>query len=511
MSTQLALPSQVPAHIVAMYKQRAADNAAAVGGITSGGFARIGIGGSKFFLQKEGESHLIADASNPDLPKMQLELIVVGFNSGISKVYYEGEYVEGSDSEPACSSDNGIIPDAHIAKKQSAACATCPKNQWGSKINNQGKQIKACSDTKRLAVVRTDDIGGDVMALIVKPSFLKEWANYVKTLDSKGIYISTVSTKVFFDSTVTFPKLLFKFDRFLTEAEIAQATEVGNSAETKTICSPRNSMAPVPSKDNGFESDPQPGETVSVFKAPTTPTNGSAGAPVSAPIQPSGWSAGLDSNIVQAIIACGGPTTPAGAALMAQFAPPAAATAPEPPKVVDPYAGLPAHVKLAVDAAGGLGTAPGDATFQALGGKLPAAATAPEPPPEPPKPSDPFEGYPAHVKLAVDAAGGLGTPAGDATFKALGGKLPEQAADTGKRRRRTKAEMEADRAREAVEAAAPKTPAIPQKAGLPDEAGLPAQAPTATFVGSAPTVAAGTSLSQQIEPLLKGAMATPTT
>ncbi len=32
---------------------------------------------------------------------------------------------------------------------------------------------------------------------------------------------------------------------------------------------------------------------------------------------------------------------------------------------------------------------------------------------------DPFEGHPPHVKIAVNAAGGLGTPSGDATFAAL--------------------------------------------------------------------------------------------
>jgi len=43
---------------------------------------------------------------------------------------------------------------------------------------------------------------------------------------------------------------------------------------------------------------------------------------------------------------------------------------------------------------------------------------------EAPMTADPFAGQPPHVKLAVDGAGGLGTPGGDATFKALTGMEP---------------------------------------------------------------------------------------
>jgi hypothetical protein len=42
----------------------------------------------------------------------------------------------------------------------------------------------------------------------------------------------------------------------------------------------------------------------------------------------------------------------------------------------------------------------------------------------PPVVKDPFEGHPPHVKVAVTAAGGLGTPSGDATFAALTGAPP---------------------------------------------------------------------------------------
>ena len=36
-----------------------------------------------------------------------------------------------------------------------------------------------------------------------------------------------------------------------------------------------------------------------------------------------------------------------------------------------------------------------------------------------PRPRDPFEGLPAYVKTAVESAGGLGSAAGDAVFQQL--------------------------------------------------------------------------------------------
>jgi hypothetical protein len=99
-------------------------------------------------------------------------------------------------------------------------------------------------------------------------------------------------------------------------------------------------------------------------------------APAPAPV--ADWTVGIPDNIVAAINAVGGPDSPGGAALVAQFAP-KAAPAPEPePEPVDPFAGLPAHVQIAVDGAGGIESAPGYAVYVALGGTAaqPAAGTA---------------------------------------------------------------------------------------------------------------------------------------
>jgi hypothetical protein len=145
---------QLPAHLQASAELVAKYNAAAGGGIKTGGFPRISIAGSKFFIVEGGEKKLITDPKNPALPLMQLEMVVIGANSRLSKVLYEDDFQPGDDKEPLCSSDDGIKPDMHLASPVFHSCATCPKNQWGSKISKaSGKEVKACSDVKRLAMI----------------------------------------------------------------------------------------------------------------------------------------------------------------------------------------------------------------------------------------------------------------------------------------------------------------------------------------------------------------------
>lgn len=420
------VPAQLPAYLQKFRDQTKGINDGAIGGIKAVSWPRINIGGSKFSIVRDGEKTLIADPTNPQLPKMQLELVVVGHNPAVNKIFYDGAWQEGDSDEPDCSSDDGVRPDGHIASPQSSACATCPKNQWGSKINDQGKQIKACSDNKRLVVVPIHDLQSEALELTIKPSSLKEWANYVRGLSSRGIDVSTCVTNVFFDPAVTYPKLLFQFGRFLTEAELAIAVARMDDETVKVIAMPRTTRpaAPVPAQS----------------------------APSVAPQ-------------------------------------PAPAPAPAP---IDPFAGQPAHVKPAVDAAGGISSPGGAAVYKALTGKdVPAAAPAPAPV-APPPPPDPYDGQPPHVKAAVDASGGLDSDAGKAVYKSLTGK-DAPGADTGKKRGRKPATA---------------APATPSAQPAPAPAATPVAGPS--FAAAPEQTAPAGGLGESIDALLAKALNTPT-
>lgn len=490
MSNALVIPD-APAYLAVASEQARARNLAAMGGIKAGGFPRISQGGGKFHIVEGDSKTLITDPNNPDLPAMQLEVVVVGFNPAVSKTFYAGDWEPGDAEEPDCSSDNGVVPDPGVPSPQCTNCAACPQNVWGSKISkHNGKQIKACSDNKRLVIVRADDIAdGKAISLTITPGALKEWAEYVRALDGKGIEVSTVVTKVQFDPTVTFPKLVFKFGRYLTEAEVAQVRVREAGDDVRLIAAPKSTAPAGPAR-----------VPVSAPAAQAAPAAVASAPVVQAPVaEVATWKVGVPENIIAAVEAVGGPGSPGGVALLATFKP-VIKPAPEP---VDPFAGLPAHVKIAVDGAGGFESDTGYGVYTALGGTVvrnsggtPAQSVAPEP-----EPVDPFAGMPAHVKIAVDGAGGFESDTGYGVYTALGGivaRLPSAGmpAAGSKRKRRTKAEIEADEAKNAGKTVEATPPAVPAAAATPT-------------VASFATAPAG-DLGSSIDDLLAKAMATPT-
>ena len=99
-------------------------------GVTAG-FPVISFRGKVWRVKHRGEE---INVRRPDGdPAYSLELVVVKAAQNISKIFYEAGYEEGSNSPPDCWSTNGIAPDAGAAKRQSATCAGCPHNAWGSR------------------------------------------------------------------------------------------------------------------------------------------------------------------------------------------------------------------------------------------------------------------------------------------------------------------------------------------------------------------------------------------
>jgi hypothetical protein len=152
-------------------------------------------------------------------------------------------------------------------------------------------------------------------------------------------------------------------------------------------------------------------------------------------------------------------------------------------------------VKAAVEGAGGLTSDAGKAVYKALAGKdVPTAPVAA------PKPVDPFEGLPPHVKMAVDGAGGLASPAGQQVYKGLTGKdapnkgSPEAPQPEAKPARKT---------RSAGKTATPPPPVAPVQPTV-----APA-APTGPSFATPPAAASG-GLGADLDALLGKAMAVPT-
>lgn len=205
---------QVPAHVAARIGKESKLSVAMAGGISGGAVPRISIKGSRF--------RIVEDGNETVLNTLDLNVVVVGANPRLSKIYYGKQWTPDAEpTNPDCFSLDAIKPDPSAAVPQHPQCVDCQHNAWGSRTTPNGSQVKACTDQKRLAVVAFDDVGGPIYLLQVPPASLRGLNVYHKELSRRGIPPEVVATRVTFDSDASHPKLSFGFGGFLTPEQQA--------------------------------------------------------------------------------------------------------------------------------------------------------------------------------------------------------------------------------------------------------------------------------------------------
>lgn len=131
-----------------------------------------------------------------DVKGGRLECVVLG-SCGLNK-WYEKDYNPNEATPPDCYAfalmpgDPDMAPHKQAAKKQSADCASCEKNQFGTANTGRGK---ACSNTVRLAVITAKDAedvdeiaSAEIATAGVSPTNTKAWKTYVDMLaDEHGV------------------------------------------------------------------------------------------------------------------------------------------------------------------------------------------------------------------------------------------------------------------------------------------------------------------------------------
>lgn len=190
----------------------------------SAGFPVMSIKGAKWRIVEGGEEHPIYLPDSRDLAPY-VKVVLLRANANISKTFYAGAFVEGSDAKPDCYSNDGITPAADAEKPQASACAQCPQNVWGSKISPSGSKIKACADVRRVAILPAEDLEYSPILLRIPGASLGDLAAYGKALKSRHIPYAAVVTKLSFDPDAAFPKILFQFERVLNAEELAAVAE----------------------------------------------------------------------------------------------------------------------------------------------------------------------------------------------------------------------------------------------------------------------------------------------
>lgn len=256
----------------------AQDNDELSAGIT-GGFSVLSYRGRVWRVKHKGEEHVITN--NDGDPAASIQVIMLKAATVLTKQFYAKKYEEGDDGEPDCFSSDGVRPDPDAKLKQADLCATCPKNVFGSKITDSGKKAKACSDTKRVAVVPYPDIAneafGGPMMLRLPPSALGDLAAYAQRLKAAGLPYYGAVTKLAFDLGASYPKIKFTFVSAITdEAEANKIIEMRGTPETDLIVNTTASAGPaaVPPPNAGAAASQEPVNT-----APPPSSEATAAAP----------------------------------------------------------------------------------------------------------------------------------------------------------------------------------------------------------------------------------------
>lgn len=143
-----------------------------------------------------------------------MNVVLVRMSHDAARTYYSQGYQEGTKTAPVCWSSNSKAPDESVPNPQAKRCDQCPQSIKGSA---QGGMGSACRLQWRTAVVLPDDVGGDVMQLVLPATsaFGKEesgkwpFVPYVQMLANNNVSASAVITRMQFDTKSPVPKLLF--------------------------------------------------------------------------------------------------------------------------------------------------------------------------------------------------------------------------------------------------------------------------------------------------------------
>ena len=212
-------------NLPAFLQNRAAAVTNELGANVGAGFPVMSIKGKGFTLVVGGERTPLLNPNDPDEMATSIQVVLLKANAGLSKVFYANGYVEGSTENPDCYSHDGIAPDASVERKQSSKCATCPKNAWGSKVSDAGKKLKACSDSRRVAIANPDKLDEPIL-LRVPAATLKPLAEYGAMLAKRQAPYNAVVTKIGFDHESASPKLTFRPVGWLTDVQYQQVEAV---------------------------------------------------------------------------------------------------------------------------------------------------------------------------------------------------------------------------------------------------------------------------------------------
>jgi len=184
-----------------------------------------------------------------------LDVVIVNASPYVHRMYYAGEYKPEIKLPPACWTSDSIKPDAEVEEPQHATCIECPQNIKGSGPNG----TKACRFSRRIAVVRADDLNGDVFQVTLPSQSifgngtaerrpLHEYTDYVRANNQN---LMSVVSRMSFDPDSHSTKVGFKPIRILDDEEYGLCSEKSTSDDAKRAIT----LSVVKNKDESVEKE----------------------------------------------------------------------------------------------------------------------------------------------------------------------------------------------------------------------------------------------------------------
>ncbi len=230
-----AASNDLPDYLKAMAGTAPAQNTA-VDAMASAAMSipRVSMRGKKFRFIEGGEEIFACND--------KVNIVIVGVepdSQRFVKTYYEKGYTGANDTNPpTCASDDGVAPSGWVATPQARSCAECPKNRFGSATSRTGKPSKACRDSKRLWVIRHEDLVKKVekptlYAMGVTVMSLKSLSEFGKEMKAMNVPISAAMVEVIMDDDSEFPMISFKRVGWLDETTGKAIIDRSEKAEWK--------------------------------------------------------------------------------------------------------------------------------------------------------------------------------------------------------------------------------------------------------------------------------------
>jgi hypothetical protein len=245
----------------------------------------VGFKGKVWSIRYQGNEEVLM-REDGDGPRNSIEVVLVKASPAISKIFYRNGYVDGSNAAPDCWSANGQTPAASVQNKVHATCVDCPMNAWGSRVSDAGKPGKACSDSRRVAVVPVADIDNEMfggpMLLRIPAASLKDLKAYGDLLNTYQYPYYAAVTRISFDPKEAYPKFVFSAVRPLTDAEANRIAVLREDKRVGTVLSEAVDPA-APASASSASAAPVP---TSPFEEDVTPQVTPQAAPVAATVAP---------------------------------------------------------------------------------------------------------------------------------------------------------------------------------------------------------------------------------